>query len=198
MNAPRMASLRDALSSVVPRASWMLGGLAHRVGWAGVAGLCLLVAGCAGLLYSAVWLESAVDLERAALVDASRQAKARPAAPTEVRQPPTVRLDQFYAEFPAMQEIPASIRKVLEIATAQGMSLEQGQYRLAGDPGSPLMRYHLTLPVRGSYRNLRAFIEQSLAELPPLALDSVEFRRDAVGATELESVVEFSLYVHSR
>lgn len=190
--------LRSALSGLLPRASWALGGIVHHVGWPGAAGILLLVTGCAGLVYSGFWLESSLDRERAGLAEATRQAKARPAAPAEVRAPPSARLDQFYAEFPEMRQIPATLRAVLEIASARGMSLDQGQYRLVGDAGGPMMRYHLTLPMRGSYRQMRAFIEQALAELPALALDSIEFRRDTVGATELESVVEFSLYVHPR
>jgi Tfp pilus assembly protein PilO len=190
--------LRAALSSLLPRASWLVGGLVHQVGWPGVTGIFLLVAGSAGLLYSGFWLETTLERERAVLEEASRLAKARPAAPAEVRAAPSVRLDQFYADFPDLQEIPASLRAVLQIATDKGMALDQGQYRLVGDAGGPMLRYHLTLPMRGSYRQLRAFIEQAMAELPALALDSVEFRREAVGATELESVVEFSLYVHPR
>jgi hypothetical protein len=60
------------------------------------------------------------------------------------------------------------------------------------------MRYQMKLPVRGTYRQLRQFIEQALAQLPSLALDGVEFRREAVGAAGLESGVEFSLYVRPR
>jgi len=198
MSAAPLIRLRSTLSSLLPRASWMLGGIVHSVGWAGIAGGVLLAAGAAGLVYSIAWVEPALEQERAALAEASRMAKARPATAPEVRTPPTARLDQFHADFPGLDEIPPVIGSLLKIATAQGMSLDQGQYRLASDPGGPLMRYHLTLPVRGSYRHLRAFVEQALADLPALGLDSVEFRREAVGATELESVVEFSLYVHPR
>jgi len=198
MNAVPLARVRSALSSLLPRASWMLGGIVHSIGWAGIAGALLLAAGVAGLVYSSGWLEPALDRERAVLAETSRKAKALPADAPEVRTPPSTRLDQFHADFPGMEEIPPVIGSLLKIAAARGMSLDQGQYRLTSDPGGPMMRYHLTLPVRGSYRQLRAFVEQALADLPALALDSVEFRREAVGSAELESVVEFSLYVYPR
>lgn len=198
VNGARLASLRKLLASLPPRAAWTFAGVVHSVGWAGVAGILLMVAGAAGLVYSGAWLEPALDRERTAVAEAARQSKALPAPAADVRPPPSARLDQFHAEFPAVAEIPVAIGAVLKIATGHGMSLDQGQYRLVGDPGGPMMRYQITLPVRGSYRQLRAFVEQALAELPALALDGVEFRREAVGAAQLESVVEFSLYVHPR
>ncbi|MEI6319697.1 MAG: hypothetical protein WCS09_14355 [Pseudomonadota bacterium] len=198
MSLDAMARLRGAASSLGPRIGWMLGGLVHSVGWAGLAGGLLLLAGVGGLGYSGFWLESALDLERAAVAEAARQVKARPPQAVEVRPPPAARLDEFYAGFPEAGEIPAVIRTLIEIAGKQSLALDQGQYRLVDEAGGTVMRYQMKLPVRGTYRQLRAFVEQALAQLPALALDGVEFRREAVGSTGLESVVEFSLYVRPR
>lgn len=192
------AWLDAAQSGFMPRLQWLAGGLLHSIGWTGVTGVMLLGAGLAGLLYAALALEPKLDTDRLALEAAAQQAKARPAAPAEQRPAPSVRLDQFHASFPAPREIPAAIGTVLRIAGEQGLALDQGQYRLAAESGGPLMRYQMTLPVRGTYRQLRGFVEQSLLELPALALDGVQFRRETVGAAGIDSVVEFSLYVHQR
>lgn len=193
-----MGRLRVAAASIGPRIAWSLGGLVHSAGWTGLAGGLLLLAGVGGLFYSGFWLESSLDLERASVAEAARQAKARPAPAVEASPPPSARLDQFYAGFPEAGEIPAVIRSLLEIAGKHALALDQGQYRLVSEPGGMVMRYQMKLPVRGTYPQLRAFVEQALAQLPALALDSVEFRREAVGAAGLESVVEFSLYVRPR
>jgi hypothetical protein len=118
-----MARLRGAVSSLGPRIGWMLGGLVNSVGWTGLAGGLLLLAGVGGLCYSGFWLESALDLERAAVAEAARQAKARPPQAVEVRPPPAARLDEFYAGFPETGEIPAVIRTLLEIAGKHSLAL---------------------------------------------------------------------------
>jgi hypothetical protein len=73
--------------------------------------------------------------------------------------------------------------------------LEQGDYRLASAKGDKLERYQITLPVKGSYPQIRKFIGRLLADLPAASLDGVSFLRQKIGDTQVESQLKLTLYL---
>ena len=72
--------------------------------------------------------------------------------------------------------------------------LEQGDYRLASGKGDKIERYQITLPVRGSYAQIRKFIGRLLADLPTASLDGVSFQRQKISDPQVESQIKFTLY----
>ena len=79
-------------------------------------------------------------------------------------------------------------------AAAQKLVLEQGEYRLSSDKTGKLARYQVTLPVKGSYLQIRQFVDQALIDVPVATLDDINFKREAIGATQLEARIKFTLY----
>lgn len=189
---------RSALASVPARLSWLFAGILHKVGWGGVGGAALIVVGTAALLYSSVHLDAVVERDRQQLNRTIAENRKRPQPIAETQQSPVARLEQFYGEFPLVADIPASLGVVVRLAAVHGLALDQGQYRLGAEAAGPLLRYEMKLPVRGSYRQVRAFVEELLVEVPAFALDGVEFKRDAVGDAALDAAIAFSLYVRAR
>jgi hypothetical protein len=51
------------------------------------------------------------------------------------------------------------------------------------------------LPVAGGYPQIRAFVAQALNANPALALAGIKLRRDRIENTELEGLVNFTLYL---
>ncbi len=195
--AVRARALLAAVRTLPARLSWSGGGVLHRIGWSGVAGMLLGAAGIAALLFAGLHLEPAVQSDRDQLARVIAEQRDRPGAATELPASPTQRLEAFYGGFPAVADIPAGLGRLVKLAAADGLALEQGQYRLAAEAAGPLLRYEMKLPVRGTYRQVRRFVEAALVDAPYLALDRIEFRREAVGDAALEASVEFSLYVRT-
>jgi hypothetical protein len=48
--------------------------------------------------------------------------------------------------------------------------------------------------VKGSYPQIRGFISQVLADIPAIALDEVDFRRDGVGNAVLDVRLRLTLF----
>lgn len=193
-----LQTMRSIVLSLPARLSWAFAGVLHRIGWLGIAGVALILLGIATLLFSSLHLEPVVERDREGLAQALADTRSRPRPITEERQSPGARLEQFYGDFPVVADIPATLGTLVTLAAANGLALEQGQYRLGAEPAGSLLRYEMKLPVRGSYRQIRGFVEAVLVEVPSYALDGIEFKREAVRDTALDAVLDFSLYVRAR
>lgn len=110
---------------------------------------------------------------------------------------PQQALLRFYGSFPAGDSTVHWLSLVERAAEAQQLVLAAGEYRLERVPGQRLARYQMTLPVRGSYRQVRGFLAEVLRTVPAAALDDVQFKRDG-GGEQLEAKVRLSLYLDAR
>ena len=104
-------------------------------------------------------------------------------------------LEAFTRNFPTLSEAPASILKMHQIAARNALTLETGEYRLTEAKDGALARYQITLPLNGGYAQVRAFLEEVLAQIPAAALDEVAIRRDTVGARATQTRVRLTLYL---
>ena len=103
-------------------------------------------------------------------------------------------LAQFYDFFSGTTST-EWLDKLYAAAAAQNLILEQGTYRMTPAQAGKLLRYQITLPVKGSYLQIRQFVTQTLLEVPVAALDDISFKRDAIGATPLEASIKFTLFL---
>jgi Tfp pilus assembly protein PilO len=106
-------------------------------------------------------------------------------------------LATFYAFFPAPQSSPDWIGKIYRAAKAKGLALRSGEYKLERRGELKLARYQITLPVTGSYAQIRAFIGAVLSEVPAAALEEVSLRRESVSSPTLEARIRLTLYLGS-
>lgn len=88
----------------------------------------------------------------------------------------------------------AALRQLFQAAEEEGLSLDQGDYRLTDESGTA-RRYQLTLPVTGSYPAIRAFLAKALNNDHALALNAVQLRREAIEEADLDAVLRFTLYL---
>lgn len=107
---------------------------------------------------------------------------------------PAAQLDDFYRFFDRGVRTDEWLAKLYGIGTAAGLQLRQGSYRLDSTLGR-FERYQIQLPVRGSYAQVRAFLETLLAEIPVMSLDQVSFRRKAVNDTAVEAEIVLTLHL---
>ena len=165
------------------------------LGLPGVLGVGLLAAalafGLGGLLPIERELQALRDDVRRIEAGLTRGAASREPAASD----PAELLAGFYRYFPASQDLPGAVRAIHERAAAEGLVLDTGEYRLMREPSLRMLRYQVTLPVKGPYPKVRRFIERALFEVPGLSLDDVSLRREAIGEAAVEARVQFSLFL---
>ena len=166
--------------------------LAANLGAPGIVGVGLLVF-LAALYFSALRPEQARLAQLQQELSQARERKAQAAAPRA--QSSAEKLATFYAAFPGAAQLPDLLGTVFAGARRQGLRLEQGEYRLVGSAGGALTQFQITLPIRGSYPQIRKFVDGALEEVPTLSLDSIHFERQKVADTTVEAKVRLIVYL---
>ncbi|MBI1283596.1 MAG: hypothetical protein GC183_04565 [Thiobacillus sp.] len=91
--------------------------------------------------------------------------------------------------------VAAALGRLFDAAAKAGLELDQGEYRLTEVKEAHLRRYQLSLPVSGSYPEIRAFLARALNADPALALNAIQLRRDRIESPDLETMLSFTLYL---
>jgi hypothetical protein len=178
------------LSRVLPwvrRKSWPL---RSRVGTLGVLGAGLLLLGTGLGVAQALLHERsaqallALETEATNLGALTRQVQAsrpRSAAETLGALPPAdTRL--------------RDLRALFELAALHRLDLERSDLQLSSVPTSALSSVVMTLPLRGSYANLKGFAGDALKRLPHLALQDLRMERPDIGSSDIRARVRLALY----
>jgi hypothetical protein len=105
----------------------------------------------------------------------------------------TARVGEFYKFFDNGERIEDSLAKIYGIAGAAGLQLRAAEYRLS-EPRARLERYEISLPVQGTYGQIRLFLETCLRELPTLSLDRTVLRRKNANDTRIEADIVLTLH----
>lgn len=166
---------------------------ALRIGWPGVAGLALaVVAVILGLVgersYEAG--KQVVAEERAALL----RGDVRSRAPANERET----VAAFYDRLPPVAALPERLRRLHDAAEAHGVALERTDYRSAAEPGAPLVRVTLILPVRAEFANLYRWLDALLRDMPEVAVESLRIERETTATTAVDADIRLALYLRTR
>jgi hypothetical protein len=164
------------------------------LGWPGVAGIALVV------FAAAMWV-SAVQpaiAERDLLqMEADKLERRSRGAATAGERPPTApeQLATFYAFFPGAASTPDWLAKVNAAAKANGLTLAAGEYKVSKAGTPRLARYQITLPVQGTYPQIRGFVGAVLADVPAAVVEEVSLKRESVENAKLDARVRITLYL---
>jgi Tfp pilus assembly protein PilO len=161
--------------------------------WPGLLGLALLVFALAFYAFGTAPMRArlaALEAQRADLA-------ARIGARGPSTQPTTQRsqLSNFYAFFPLTRALPDLLGAIEGAANSNGLRLEKGEYRLSQERGFPLARYQVTLPLQGSYGEVRGFVNAVLDSVPAAALEDLALKREEIGEPLVEARVRFVLFL---
>ena len=103
------------------------------------------------------------------------------------------RVTEFYSYFDRVDRTEQSLAKLHGIAGASGLNLRAAEYRLA-ETRQRFQRYEISLPVHGSYAQIRLFVETSLREMPTLSLDRATLRRTKANDSRVEAELVLTLH----
>lgn len=181
---------------VISRAAWLARHRLQQLGWPGVLALGLFTF-CLAFYLSALLpaREKLQALEQdAAMLQERMQPSTKPIRAADAGGPET-QLAAFYTAFPSNASTPDLLQKIYRAAATSQISLDQGAYRLVADRDGRLQRYQITLPLKGSYPQIKAFLARIMKELPTLALDSISFQRQNIADPVLDAQVRLTLYL---
>lgn len=108
---------------------------------------------------------------------------------------PAEQLAEFYRIFPEERYSPQWLEKLVALAEKNGLSLDQGEYKVTQDKAGRLMRFQIMLPVKGEYPQIRRFLAALPAETPIIALENVQFTRQNIADSTVEVQIRLALYM---
>lgn len=165
-----------------------------KLGWMGLVAIVLLVV-CLAFYVSVIRpLQARVQASEQGATSA-RQAMESGINAQRAEQTPSEQLATFYRFFPGEKRSPLWLEKMVTVAEKNGLSLNQGEYKVAQDKAGKLMRYKITLPVQGSYPQIRKFLLSLGTEIPAMALENVQFDRQHVADASVQAEIKLILYL---
>ena len=169
----------------LPGAAWTIG----RTGRTGLAGLALLLGAALFLFSTHRQVAAEVQALRTDLAEA--QSAARAPAPEVSAAPAPGAL-----VLPARADMPAILRGLFEQAARARLSLDTAKYEVDAVSRGGVARYQIAFPVRGSYPQIRAFLDETLASMPAVALGDLVLERKSIGDASVEA--QLRMYVYTR
>lgn len=161
--------------------------------WTGLAALALLAAAALFLGFVLKPLEARHEQLQRQLARVAQQA-APPNAGFIHASTPAARLAAFYGLLRSEEQTTDRLATIYAIGKAAGVEFRSAEYRMHRSTGR-IERYEITLPVTGNYKQIRTFLERTLAEIPVLSLDQVNFRRDSADDATVQADVRLTLHL---
>ena len=103
--------------------------------------------------------------------------------------------DAFRGILRPAAETAAAVAQVFDLAKARKLALSQAEYRWSRDVEGSFRTFEITLPIKATFPALRDFIDDVLVSMPGVALDEAWFRRESIGATEVEARLRITVFV---
>lgn len=177
------------------RSGWIVAQWVKFLGVSGQAGLVLVVLASAVFLGFILPSEAKLKLVTSEAVDLQNRHKMELANPVARALPVESSLTSFYKLLPPEQSATKLLEKIYKSASKESLRLTQGEYKFTREKAGHLGNYQITLPVKGSYVQVRKFIAKVLNGVPTAALDGVSFRRETIGGTDLETKIQFTIFL---
>lgn len=86
------------------------------------------------------------------------------------------------------------LAKLYAIGRATGVELQSASYKTQS-AGGPLERYEMTIPLTGSYTQMREFLKRALVEIPVLSLDQITLKREHRREGMLQAELRLTLHM---
>src|SRR5204862_5148951 len=92
-----------------------------------------------------------------------------------------------------VEKLPDELDRVYSLARAARLAVLQVEYRLETPPFG-IAFYRITLPIRGTYPQIRQFVAATLKSMPIASLDALRFERKKAGDSQLEAQLRLTVY----
>ncbi|MEN6587980.1 MAG: type 4a pilus biogenesis protein PilO [Sulfuricella sp.] len=192
-----IASRSDAATTppLWNRVRWTARHWLRRIGAPGILAIGIL-AMCPALYFSAIRPEQArLDSARHSVAALHEQLEMAGKSSGSAKLSPAEQLTEFYGKFPHEECSPQWLEKLVALAASRGLTLNDGEYKATREKVGKLVRYQMTLPVKGEYPQIRRFLTDVPGVLPVIALENVQFERQKVADPNIEAKIKMVLYL---
>jgi Tfp pilus assembly protein PilO len=104
----------------------------------------------------------------------------------------------FYKNFPDELQVPDLLKEIFKAAENEGLTLETAEYTVVKSGTDRLIRYRVSLPVKGAFKQMLQFMDTVLKQSAAVALENAAFKRDKVDDGLVEGKLVFVVLVDSR
>jgi hypothetical protein len=104
-------------------------------------------------------------------------------------------LTAFDKRFSTVDALSDGLDALFMLAGNQGLELNRGEYTLVEKAGGILRRFEVTLPVTGTYSQIRGFVLEVLEKLPSTALADLAFQRGKIAEGTAMVSLRFVFFV---
>jgi len=164
--------------------------IARRAGWPALAGLALLGAAAAMEFGPLPAAQEKLGALRASIAKARTQRNAPERGTADAAS--------LLAALPGRDALESSIAAIHQAAAAQGLVTTGAEYRSRKETGGEMLRYEISLPLRGGYAALRAWLAELRNQQPALAIDELSLHRTTAEAAQLEGRLRLALFLRAR
>jgi Tfp pilus assembly protein PilO len=180
--------------AALTKPAWMMAHWSKHLGLPGTVGLAF--AAVAFAVFLGLILPAEAELEQATreVADWQSQLKRQLADPQR-SMPVESSLDLFYKRLPPERNATEALKKIYKLANNESLFLAKGEYKFTRGKAGHMGNYQVTLPVKGSYVQVRKFIAKVLNGMPTVALDGVSFKRESIGGTDLEAKIQLTIFL---
>ncbi|BCB27611.1 hypothetical protein SKTS_24970 [Sulfurimicrobium lacus] len=177
------------------RVRWTARHWLRRIGAPGILAIGILVM-CPALYFSAIRpMQARLDTARFSADRLHEQLALAGKSSSSARLSPAEQLTEFYGKFPHEGCSPQWLEKLVALAASRGLTLNDGEYKATREKVGKLVRYQMTLPVKGEYPQIRRFLTDVPGTLPVIALENVQFERQKVADPNVEAKIKMVLYL---
>jgi hypothetical protein len=104
------------------------------------------------------------------------------------------KLAALYGHLETREQTTDLLARLNAAGAAAGVELRAAEYRVQKG-ASRIERYEITLPVAGSYAQIRNFLAKALAEIPALSLDQVSVRKQRASDAQVQAELRLTLHM---
>lgn len=171
---------------------------ARQLGVTGGAGLALL------LLAAAAWFmlvrteEKEVAGTQLKLQALKQQLASKSSLPVDSALNREEQLRVFYKGFAPADKLPESLKAIYKAAEKLDLALETGEYARVQSSHERLARFQVSLPVKGSFKQVLGFMDRVLQDNPGVALENAAFKRDKVDDEAVEAKLVFLVFMDTQ
>lgn len=119
----------------------------------------------------------------------------KPGGVVDAAGDPAEQLEIFYRAFPTRSSVPVSLEKIYRAAEEENLRLDQAEYKASTAISGKLVRYQVTLPLRGGYSNIHKFLVHVLRDIPTASLERVLFERKKIDDSAVDASVTLVLHL---
>lgn len=168
----------------------------HRHGpWWFVLALC-----AGGLMGLAMVVLPTLNTQLAASEATLAELRARAASRQEPQAAPLSASERNYQVFQQTlaeeKQVLPTIKAILDAAKEHKLLSTRADYQRGRDANAQVETLQMTVPVKGRYRDIRRWVEEILATQPSVSLNELGFKREDIGADQIEAKVRLTLWHH--